>query len=178
MDTAVSQTKWKTYADARADEGIARSQVAIGHHISFPVPTRRWGRPVWAVFCAPSSARPGVSTVGLPDRWWALDAATGALAAYAFEDIVPVLAAAAGSVAHENGIITLKGGGRSLAEVKSALARLENALGLVSEFFFDGRSAPASSRAEALAALKDTISPELMPFYRALASDFFAWLER
>jgi len=180
MDSIVLEAKYKTYSDARAlsGEGIVRSQVAIGHHVSFPLPTRRFGRPAWAQFSAPSAARPGVSTVGLPDRWWALDAERGSLAAYAFEDIVPMVKRAADSAPHTNGVITLKGGGRSLDEVKRALARLEHSLGQVTELFFDGRSAPASNRAEALAALKDTISPELMPFYRALAPDFFAWLER
>ena len=58
--------------------------VPIEHAVSLPMPTMRWSSPVFAVFAGPALRRPGRPLeLHPPDRWWAVDAESGDLVAYA-----------------------------------------------------------------------------------------------
>jgi hypothetical protein len=140
------------------------------------MPTRRLGFPTWMWFSAPWLVRPGQSEIGVPDRWWAIDAKTGRLAAYAREGAVSMLREGIGRVAAKDGLIALTSSSKAIEEQQSALSRLTAAIDRVAEPFFEDRSAPKSNRNESVEALRAATPSEIMPFYEALTPDFFAWL--
>jgi hypothetical protein len=176
MTTPVPQPAWMPYGEARDllnRHPIRMSEIPVESYISLPMPTRRWPQAVWASFAAPAVRQPGQRSVAPPDRWWAIDARTGRLASFAHTSIVPLDATSASS---SDDLIGMKPETRSVDEQKSDLIRMAKALDLVTDHFFEGRTAPASNRREAEAALRKAIPEQLMPFYRAMAFDFFDWL--
>jgi hypothetical protein len=180
MTVAALRSAWKSYEQAStllSSHSLRGSEIPIESYVSLPMPSLRWKQPAWACFAAPSLMRPGQNRIGLPDRWWAIDAKSGRLAAYAREDIVSAVHLDPKAVDVVDGIVEIKPTGRTIEEVQSARGRVETAIDLVSEAFFEQRPAPGSNRAQARAALDAALPHDILVFHRALAPDFFAWLE-
>jgi hypothetical protein len=180
MTAAALRSVWKSYAQAGAllsSHSLRSSEIPIESYASLPMPSLRWKQPTWACFAAPSLMRPGQNRIGLPDRWWAIDAKSGRLAAYAREDIVSALHLDANAVDVVDGIVEIKPTGHTFEEVQDARGRVGTAIALVSEAFFEQRPAPGSNRAKVIAALDAALPREILALHRALAPDFFAWLE-
>ena len=181
MNIAVPELTWKTYEQAEkwfASHPIRMHEVPISSWTSLPLPTRRWGQGSWAWFRAAQVVRPGQSRIGDPDCWWAMDAKTGRLLAYAREDAIAVLHQSAASAPAKHDQVAATTQATSETEQRDALARLAAAIDRVAEAFFENRWAPASNRQEVVQTLAFVTPREMIPFYRALAPDFFAWLEQ
>jgi hypothetical protein len=180
MSAALPLPKGVSYRKARdllMTHPIRKSEVPIESYISLPLPTLRWHMAAWASFAAPSIRRTDQPfRLGLPDRWWAIDARAGRLAAYAKESVIAALGVDATSASLTDGLIELKPTTRSIEEQRSNLTRLASAFDLITDFFFEGRAAPGSNRREADAALRAAVPEELLPFYRGLAPDFCSWI--
>lgn len=171
---------WKNFTQAFAifrNSPIRRSEIPIEFLISLPMPTLRWGKPVWTCFAAPTVIDPGQNRIGLPDRWCAVDALTGSLAAYVMEDVIPAARVTGAAVASkENGTIDLGPVLKSVDEQQRDLARLAQTLDRLCASFFEGRSLRDAEREEIAAALAAKIPEPLMPFYNRLSPDFFDWI--
>jgi hypothetical protein len=144
----------------------------------------RWGEPGYALFASPAStppAKPGQPgtadqsvELGAPDRWWVIDAHGSHLILYALWNVMPFAEGVAWSP------VTLAPtslGDKALQEARVRQQRLEHLLNeLAPEFFMErpGESIERRALAEALAAY---LPRQLMPQYRALVPDFFAWVD-
>jgi hypothetical protein len=177
--TTTLRPKWRSFADAHswlASHFIGMAELPVESWVSEPVPTRRLGSAAWIWFSAPWLMRPGRSEIGVPDRWWAIDARTGQLAAYAREAAVPMLREHIDSAVVNDGLVALTPNCATIDDQQGALARFAVAIERVAETFFEDRSAPISNRNQAAEALRAVTPREIMPFYHAATPDFFAWL--
>ena len=177
--TTTLRPKWRSQTDAKtwlASHCIRMAELPVESWVSEPVPTQRLGSAAWIWFSAPWLMRPGRSEIGVPDRWWAIDAKTGQLAAYAKDATVPMLRERIDSAMVSDGLIMLTLNCATIDDQQRALARFAVAIERVAEAFFEDRSAPISNRNEAAEALRAVTPKEIMPFYQALTPDFFAWL--
>jgi hypothetical protein len=148
------------------------AEVPVEHAISLPLPTRRWGAPAYACFAAPAVRRPeNPPQQSPPDRWWAMGAKNGRLLAYALCQAVPF--------ADSSGwcTVTLPEVGLSLAELRQALADLEAQVTRLAPVFFNGERGDLAARKALSESLERCLPAPLLPQYRALVPDFFAWLE-
>jgi hypothetical protein len=163
------------YAEVRRRQRthpLRQTEVPVEHAVSLPLPTRRWIGPGFAFFAAPASRAPDQPTVqGAPDRWWVVDAQGGALIVYALYAAIPFAPGvswaecALPSVTH------------SLDDQRKALQNIEARMDAVAPDFFAGRSSDLTLRRALADALRAHLPTPLQPQYRALAPDFFAWLE-
>jgi hypothetical protein len=163
------------YADLRrgfAHPAVRDAEVPTGHSVSLPVPTLRQGVAGYAGFAGPALRRPGVPLrLGTPDRWWVVDAGRGALLSYGrtaaipFADDLP-----AGPVTVDLG--------RTVAEAREDLAVLTELIDTVAPRFFAGDDADPAARRATADQLTAVVGAGTVAWYRALAPDFFAWLER
>ncbi|MFB6894180.1 hypothetical protein ACFCX4_33275 [Kitasatospora sp. NPDC056327] len=191
------------YAQARkefAEHPLRQSYVPLEHYVSTPLPTLRWGGPGYAAFAAPAVRAPRQPLrIDAPDRWWAIGAERPRLLAYALVPAVPFTDAPLG------GPVTVTPGGRTLAESREDHRAFDELMDLAAPAFFAtgpaaaaepggtdasaegagpaGAAEPAGQRHDPtvradLAALLPLVLPrEVHPWARALAPDFFAWLE-
>ncbi len=145
------------------------SEVPVEFEVSFPVPTRRFGPPAYAWFAGPCVRRPdGPAEHAPPDRWWAIDAATGRLLVYALAAVHPFADLPAAPV-----VVPVPP--RSVADQRAAVERLEAALTAAATAFFAGL--PDATRPALREAVGAVLPDGLRPTYRALAPDFFDWLD-
>jgi len=164
-----------TYSECRRRQKVhhlRQHEIPIESRVSLPIPTLRWNRPSYAFFAGPGhNPRDPSRGAAPPDRWWAIDAGTGRLMLYALTSTIPFPSGA------QPGSIEVPEETRSVSEVVETVARIERLMDcLVRDFFSEERGYP-----EQKSALRDELEhhlpgPLLLP-YRALAPDFFAWLE-
>ncbi|BCM94389.1 hypothetical protein IAD21_06296 [Abditibacteriota bacterium] len=164
-----------SYSDIRnvqRTHPLQKSLVPVEHAVSLPIPTKRAGHLAYAFFAAPAARQPGKPMrQGAPDRWWLLDAHGSASV------IIYALCAVQPFATETWGAVTLPPVAGSLADLKAALANLESQMNALTPVFFAGDAGDASAKQELSAALMAVLSEPLQPQYRALAPDFFAWLE-
>lgn len=147
-------------------------EVPVEHAVSLPVPTRRWTLSGYAAFAGPARRVPGESLqLGLPDRWWLIDARSGDLLAYNRTECLP-FAAGLGT-----GWVTLPTPHRSIAALQEDQRVLDNLMEAAAPDFFAGGTGAPDTRADLAAALAACAGAPVLPWYRALAPDFFRWLE-
>jgi hypothetical protein len=142
----------------------------LEHEAALPVPTLRWERPLFAGFAGPARRRPGQPIeFGTPDRWWTVDATHGRLVSFNLTSFQPFPGElAAGPVSRPRT-------GRSAAAAKEALDQLTARMQPAAAAFFAGAAAdPGAGLSEAIRA---HLSTGELRWYRALAPDFFHWLE-
>ncbi len=138
--------------------------------VSLPLPTRRWREPAYAVFAGPAIRRPGQPTEhDPPDRWWVMAAQSGHTLIYALTRVQHFCDTPCGRVA-----VSPQG---TLVEVQQALERAAASLDRLAPLFFVGEPGGADDRRALYQALASLVPPPLLPQYRALTPDFFAWLE-
>jgi len=168
-------TKWLAYSDIRQrqrNSPLRQAEIPIEHAVSLPMPTLRFGTPVYASFASPAHRQPQQPMQqGAPDRWWAVDATSGHLVLYAMVTAVPIIAGADWTT------VTLPTVERSVEELRQTLAQIEEQMNALAPAFFAGEAADASARAALAQSLQAILPDPLLPQYRAMASDFFHWLE-
>jgi hypothetical protein len=165
------------YARARAEFGshpLRTSEIPVEHEISLPVPTLRYGAPGYAGFAGPARRRPGQPLrLGAPDRWWALCAGRRGLLAYARTTAVPFTDEPLGAEWVELPLVT-----RDPDAIGEDLRLLDSLAERAVPGFFGGQRGDAALRGDLLAVLTAHVTPAVIGWYRALAPDFFGWLEQ
>jgi len=150
---------------------LIQSEVPTEHAISFPLPTRRSGNPGYALFASPAfrlAGRP--MEQGAPDRWWVLNAYSGHLEIYALWSVIHFADATwASQVVHPPF--------PSVAGMREALSKIETGLNTFSPIFFSGGVVSQSDRFALKQSLESVLAAEILPQYRGLVPDFWAWLE-
>ncbi|MGW7356220.1 hypothetical protein ACWGI0_05975 [Streptomyces sp. NPDC054802] len=176
MNTSIPKGGFLSYEQARKEfttHAVTRAEIPVGHFISLPLPTLRWGAAAgYAGFAAPAVRSPGRPLVlGTPDRWWVLAAGQRSLIAYGLTSAVPF------SCDLPPGPVTVSSTRRSPTAAREDLRVLDECLREAAPAFFRGEPGASLARgdlAEALAAVLPTMT---LPWYRALTPDFFSWLE-
>jgi hypothetical protein len=162
------EESWSTIAN----HPVRESSVPTEGDISLPMPTLRWGVPVYAVFAGPAIMMPPEPVeLGTPVYWWALDARRLKLLAFAQTEVVPF----ADNLTPSRVTISKPAG--SIAEADDDQDRLANLMDAAVPAFFTGEPGDPSLRATLLTELTTVHLYEAEPWYRALAPDWFAWLE-
>jgi len=161
------------YARIRSDQSsgtLRQSEIPIQFALSLPLPTRRFGAG-FASFASPALREPGRLTVqSPPDRWWVVDAVTGHLTLFARVAAVPFCD-------EPFPTLTLPAPTATMAELRESSRRLNSLMDPVGAAFFAGEPAPAELVDELKKLLATLLAEPLLQQHRALARDFFAWME-
>jgi hypothetical protein len=171
----MTQPVYLSYADIRARQRthtLRQTEVPVEHTVSLPLPTLRWVRPAYACFASPAIRRPGQpAEQDPPDRWWAVDARTGHLVAYALWSAVPFATGVAW------GRVSLPTPAGGIAALQSLMQTVELLMESLAPDFFDGQPGDPQARRALAEALDAVITEPLRPQVQALAPDFSAWLQ-
>ncbi len=174
----LTATRHLDYATLRKHQGSSAfrmAEIPIEHSISLGLPTLRWGRPAYAFFAGPALKRPNQPVrQGAPDRWWAVDPRSEHLLAYALVAVLPFAVDGAGA---DMGTVTLPPPDATIEQMRERLATIESMMDALASQFFNGESASGSARSALAELLTAHIPAPLLPPYRALTPDFWAWLE-
>ena len=169
------ETKWLSYSDIRQrqrNSPLRQAEIPVEHAVSLPMPTLRFGIPVYAGFASPAQRQPQQPMrQGAPDRWWAVDARSGHLLLYANVTIVTIAPDAHWET------VTLPPVECSVGELRQGLAQIEEKMNGLVPVFFAGQAGDKADREALATALLKILPDPLIPQYRAVAPDFFAWLE-
>lgn len=157
---------------ARQQTGALRtSEIPTEANVSLPMPTLRTGEPGFAFFANKTSNMfTSPVTQSPPDRWWIVNATNGSLALYALSRVL--------SFAPEISLdrVTLPPERRTVAQVIADTDAIEQQMNALAPLFFAGEPGEKEARETLLQKLKTHLEEPMMPTYRALAPDFFAWL--
>jgi hypothetical protein len=172
---SVESTKTLSYTDVlhrQRNDALRQAEVPLEFAVSLPMPTRRWAGAGYAFFASPAVRRPGQPMEqGAPDRWWVVDARTGRTITYSLSKALPFADGATWEW------VTLPPVKRTIDEMRQALKQIEELMNVLAPAFFRGEAGDAGARKELLTALNGQVPEPIQPEYRALAPDFFAWLE-
>jgi hypothetical protein len=170
-----TQTTYLSYKEVMKRHHTAtlrQAEIPIEHAVSLPMPTKRWLGPAYTFFASPALRRPGQPMEqGVPDRWWVIDAHGGHLIIYTLWRVM----------AYAQGVswttVTLPRVTQSIAEQQAKVETVELLMETLVPAFFANEQGEASTRKALLEVLQTYIPAPLLPQYRALTPDFFAWLE-
>jgi hypothetical protein len=175
QDTGIDK-RLMSYAELRERQKshvLIRSEVPLEHAVSLPLPTLAWGEPAFAYFASPALRRPDEPMQqGAPDRWWVVGAYGGRGLVYALAKAVPFPLGA------QFETVTLPRISISRDELRQSLKAVESALDSLAPRFFAHEPGDAAERKQLGAMLTELLPKPLQPQYRALAPDFFSWLEK
>jgi hypothetical protein len=164
------------YAQARvgfANHPLRAHEIPVEHEVSLPLPTLRFNEPGYAWFAGPARYRPGQpARLGLPDRWWVFGAARRGLITYARTRAIPFSTGPLGPPAVELPPVT-----RDLDAIEEDMRLLDSLADRAAPEFFAGQPGEAALREDLRVVLTAHVTPLLIGWYRALAPDFFTWLE-
>jgi hypothetical protein len=173
--TSIPVPQLLAYGRARKEftvHPIRRAEIPVEYFISLLMPTRRWTAPGYAGFAAPARRAPGRPlTLHAPDRWWALSAVHGSLLAYGLVAAVPFAAGFGPDP------VTLPAATRSVAGIEEDLQVIDEMMEQAGPAFFAGETAAATLRGDLFEAIRGHVTDEVLPWYQALAPDFFGWLQ-
>lgn len=163
-----------TYSDVlvRQRAGFLRaSEIPVEFIVSLPMPTLRGGEPGYAFFACPSS-NVLIQPVNQnpPDRWWIMSAGNGKLAVYALCRVVSF-----SPEAHLKRR-TMPAEQRTVAQIREDADAIERHMNALAPLFFAGEAGDVGARQTLLSALTTHLKEAVMPYYQALAPDFFTWL--
>lgn len=168
-----SNSGFVTYARIRSDQSngpLRQSEIPIQHALSLPLPTRRFGSG-FASFASPALREPGKPTVqSPPDRWWVVDASSAHLTLYARVASVPFCE-------EQFSTLTLPIPTATVAQLREGSRRLNSLMDPISATFFWGEPPPAGPLDELKGILTSMLPEPLLRQHRALAQDFFRWME-
>jgi hypothetical protein len=151
---------------------LRQYDVPVTHAISLAVPTLRAGIPGYARFASPAQRVPGKPQVqGIPDRWWIFSAIDGRLICYALYAAFPF------APGYSFDTVELTAPSITIAAIQKRLKDIETLLDLNASLFFECKSGDRTARSRLHELITQQVSELLEPQYRALAPDFFAWLE-
>jgi hypothetical protein len=158
-------------AVARSRTGATRQvEVPIGHAVSLPMPTRCFGIPAYAAFASPAVREPEKPVLqGPPDRWWLLDAHTGAVALFALWSIYRFAETPFATVTLPHPVGTV-------AELRQELTDIQTQMDALAPRFLRSENGEPDARHLLYQALKGRIPQVLWSQYEALAPDFLGWL--
>jgi hypothetical protein len=173
--TPTTSTGRLSYRDARRLFGthpLRISEIPVEHAVSLPVPTLRCGAPGYAGFAGPARRVPHAPLqLAAPDRWWVLGGQRRGLLVYCLTAAIPFAAELSPAQ------VTLPLVTRDLAAVEEDLRMIDVLMDRAAEEFFNARPPSADVGSDLLAVLTAHVSQAVMGWYRALAPDFFGWLD-
>lgn len=150
---------------------LAQSEVPTEHTVSFPLPTLRSGNPGFALFASPAIRMAGrPKEQGAPDRWWVLAAQNGHLLVYALCSAIPF-----SSETWQPTVLSPLTA--TMSELRAAIGKLETLMDGQASLFFRGEAGNPAAKQELKQAFAAVLPSELLSQYRALAPDFWSWLE-
>jgi hypothetical protein len=156
-----------------AEHPLRTTEIPVEDYVSELLPTLRWSRPAYTGFAAPAAGSPGQPlTVGTPGPWWAFDADNGRLLAYALASEIPF------PDPFLEGPVTVQPPNRSFSAVKEDRKLLGELMTAAVPAFFGGETGDGNLRGDLAGVIGQVVPQELMPWHKALARDFFDWLER
>lgn len=140
--------------------------------VSFPLPTNRWSEPGYIVMCSPIAPPRGdiPPRQGAPESWGVFAAQGGRLLLFARTKVFPF-------TSDDILEVELTPLSKSIGEIQAGFARLEQILEMLTPLYFRNEHADSAFRTAFVKTFESVISPVLIPQYRKLAPDFFAWLE-
>jgi len=151
---------------------LRQGEIPVEFTLSLLMPTHRSGTAAYACFASPASYLPNQpQTQGAPEAWCLLEARNGRLLLFARTALQPFWEGDRFETV-ELPRITL-----SVQELKAQMDELETLMDTTASAFFAGETLLPEPRTELKKALDRAIPEVLMAQYRALAPDFFAWLE-
>ncbi len=173
IDTVTAKLlSFATVRERIKTSALRRSEIPTEHLLSLPLPTLRWGRPAFAFYASPARRTPGKPTVQAPpDRYWAIAAHGGHLVFYALTSAVRLEAET--DAWHP---VELPPPAIPVAAMPDEVAVFDDVMTVASEDFFQGR--PATAKPALTDAWARLVPKPVLPFYRALAPDFWLWLAR
>lgn len=149
------------------------NELPVGHYISLPLPTKRWKQPGYAFFANPAIFLPDKSRrFSIPDRWWLMNAYTGHLVFYSLYSIMPF----SNELNWQETIVPFEY--MSIQDAKSKLATIELLMDTLVSAFFTSEVVSVNTRQSLLTTLLSYFPQPLANQYRAVAADFFDWLEK
>lgn len=175
MTVPIQQPTIDPYRVLRAEFALHRvraDHVPVEYAVSLPMPTLRWTKPSIAGFAGPAARTPGRPLrLAPPDRWWAVDIHSRELVCYALTEAVPFgLPADADSIEVDHG-------DRTIEAMQENLRTLDELMDRAIGHFFHGTTSEPAVRADLTAVLAAAVTDSALPWYRALAPDFFSWLD-
>ena len=167
-------TRYLSYEEVyemRNDRRVLCDELPIESIVSLPLPTLRWNQPLFASFASTISGNAqNALTQSEPTIWWLIGARGGQLmlfTSYRFYPFAPQ--------AHWETVTFRLMPTEALEDVWSSIVRYIDRL---APLFFADQPGPPDMRKDLLKHLEAYIHPLILPQYRALAPDFFAWLEQ
>lgn len=151
---------------------LLQSEVPVCHAISLPIPTFRSGTAGYAQFASPLQQNASDAPLqGVPDRWWVLSATSARLISYSLYEVNPFAA----SIAFEPVAVPPPFAG--LEECKQLLQSVQDFADVCVPDFFQRERGNKATRLRLGELLRQQVSRGLESQYRALAPDFFDWLD-
>jgi hypothetical protein len=155
-----------------AQHPLMAAELPTAMYVSMPLPTLRWGGPGYASFSAPTSRQPDQTAIqGAPDRWWLFDAGSARLKVYALTSCFPF---APDALFSDVEIPSLK---CPPVEFRALLAETRERMAPLARCFLEKQIADSTSRSNLRDLLRQIIPVSIEDRHRALAPDFFDWLE-
>jgi len=150
-------------SQALSHHAVISHELPMEWELSLPMPTLLPGRPAYTWFACPASRRPGQPLhLSPPDRRFTLDASNARLLVYdTGEWKKPDWHA-----------LTLPPNNKSRSELSADFQNIVSTLNSAAQALFAHQNPPAGTR-EALTAY---LIPEMLPWYQALAPNFWQWL--
>jgi len=163
--------QWSQMQELMRTHWLRRSDIPAEAAVSLPLPTLRFGGPGFQ-FHAGAMLRDPAGTIRRepPDCHWAFAAQGGRLLYYARSRAIPLEPAGAGWTA-----VSMDRPSLDVRALRERFQAFGPIMDQACERFFDG--APADFAADLLAELELLAGPPVMPFYRAMAPDFWQWLD-
>lgn len=151
---------------------LRQYEIPVTHAVSLTIPTLRVGLAGYAGFASPALRSPEKPLVlSPPDRWWIFSALDGKLISYALCAAFPLSA----DISFRS--IEIVDSAVALDTIRNRKKKIEGLLDQMSPLFFEGQRIEQSLRIQLLQLLNEHIPADLIPQYRALARDFFTWLD-
>jgi hypothetical protein len=148
---------------ALSHHSVISHELPLQWELSLPMPTLLPGRPAYTWFACPASHKPGQPLQLLPpDRRFTLDASNARLLVYD-----------TGEWRKPNWhTLTLPQNNKSRAELIADFQKVAQALNSAAQAFFLHQETPAG----VYLALMAYLIPDILPWYQALAPNFWQWL--
>ncbi len=146
--------------------------IPLGHAVSIPLPTLRWGRPGFAYFASPTFRVPGApKDQAAPDRWWVIDAEKRSIEIYAKWEALPFVQGVNFETVH------ITPGQYTKSDIQEKRKLVYQLMDEAVQDFFLNQPGDRRICHQLLEGLTIITPAPLLVQYRDLAPDFFLWLE-
>jgi hypothetical protein len=163
---------YKQFCAEERKHPLRQYEIPVSHSISLAIPTLRLGIPGYARFASPAERAPDKPLRQYPpDRWWVFSAVDSHLLLYVQCASFPMGPDCTFDV------VTLEENESPMSTVRERLEEIEALMDEVAPAFFRAEPGAPALRSRLLHLLHQHLSEALLPQYRVLAPDFFAWLK-